>query len=84
MPETATKKPEVKQEQKPEAKKKEKIMLKDEERQRCDVYSRVMGYFSAVMLRDGNSMWNIGKRQEFADREYFKEPKKEEMENLEK
>lgn len=40
--------------------------LKDEERTKCEIYSRVMGYFRPV------SEWNIGKKQEFADRATFK------------
>ena len=41
--------------------------LKDEERTRCEVYSRVMGYHRPV------SCWNVGKQQEFADRRMFTE-----------
>lgn len=48
---------------------KEEIELKDEERQPCEVFSRVMGYFRPV------SQWNEGKQGEFEDREYFKETK---------
>lgn len=44
------------------------IVLKDEERMRCEVWSRVMGYHRPV------SHWNVGKKQEFAERKYFKEP----------
>lgn len=40
--------------------------LKDEERTRAEVWSRVMGYHRPI------SGWNIGKKQEFADRKYFK------------
>lgn len=43
----------------------EEIVLKDEERQPCEVWERCMGYFRPV------SDWNIGKRQEHADRKYF-------------
>jgi anaerobic ribonucleoside-triphosphate reductase len=39
-----------------------------EQRTRCEIYSRVMGYHRPV------SEWNIGKQQEFADRQLFKEP----------
>ena len=46
-----------------------KVELKDEERQKCENWTRVMGYFRPV---DG---WNIGKKQEFADRKYFSENK---------
>lgn len=48
------------------------ICLKEEERQPCLVYSRVMGYFRPVQS------WNIGKKQEYEDRlpfREFKEPK---------
>lgn len=38
-----------------------------EERTRCEVWSRVMGYHRPV------TSWNVGKRQEFADRRYFEE-----------
>ena len=43
----------------------EEIVLKDEERQPCEVWERCMGYFRPV------SDWNIGKQQEHADRKYF-------------
>ena len=33
--------------------------------EKCDVYSRVVGYFRPVRL------WNKGKRQEFLDRKMF-------------
>jgi anaerobic ribonucleoside-triphosphate reductase len=41
--------------------------LKDEERTRCEVYTRVMGYHRPV------SEFNIGKQQEHRDRLYFEE-----------
>lgn len=41
------------------------IVLHDEERTPCECYTRVMGYFRPV------SEWNTGKKQEFADRQYF-------------
>lgn len=52
--------------------------LKDEERQRTTVYSRVMGYFSPTTL------WNIGKKAEWEDRRsaFFVEPTSEEMDKL--
>jgi len=43
------------------------IELDDAERQPCEVYSRVMGYFRPV------DQWNIGKQQEHADRKNFEE-----------
>ena len=50
---------------------KESIKLEEKERQKCEVWSRVMGYHRPV------SGYNIGKKQEFADRIAFKEPKGE-------
>ena len=44
-----------------------KLVLKDEERQRCEVWTRVMGYHRPV------ASFNIGKRGEFAERRYFRE-----------
>ena len=43
-------------------------LIDDSERQRCEVWTRCMGYHRPV------SYFNIGKKQEFADRKYFKEP----------
>lgn len=45
----------------------EEIVLKDEERQPCEVWTRVMGYFRPV------EAFNIGKKSEFAERVCFKE-----------
>jgi len=36
------------------------------DRQKCEVYSRVVGYLSPV------SDWNKGKKEEFKDRQTFK------------
>ena len=47
------------------------ITLKEEERTKCSIWSRVMGYHRPV------SYYNIGKKQEFADRKNFKEPKED-------
>lgn len=47
----------------------ENIELKDEERQPCEIWTRVMGYYRPV------ENWNIGKKQEYADRVYFSEKK---------
>ena len=47
-----------------------KIILKDEERQACEVWTRVMGYFRPV------SEFNVGKKQEYKDRETYKMKKK--------
>jgi anaerobic ribonucleoside-triphosphate reductase len=43
--------------------------LRDEERQPCEVWTRVMGYFRPV------SSFNLGKRGEFYERKCFLEPK---------
>ncbi|MCG6896948.1 MAG: anaerobic ribonucleoside-triphosphate reductase [Thiocapsa sp.] len=43
------------------------IELKDEERTRCEVWTRVMGYHRPV------SAFNAGKRAEHAERRYFTE-----------
>lgn len=43
------------------------ILLKDEERQPCEVWTRVMGYFRPM------SEYNYGKKSEFAERRYFKQ-----------
>ena len=42
-------------------------LLKDEERQPCEVWTRVMGYHRPV------SSFNRGKQGEFAERKYFRE-----------
>ncbi|WP_205739262.1 anaerobic ribonucleoside-triphosphate reductase [Halocella sp. SP3-1] len=34
-------------------------------RQRCEVYSRVVGFLTPV------SQWNVGKKEEFKDRENY-------------
>lgn len=49
------------------AESKEKIVLKDEERTRCEVWTRVMGYHRPV------AGFNVGKKGEFYERKYFKE-----------
>ena len=41
--------------------------LRDEERQRCEVWTRVMGYHRPV------TSFNIGKKGEFFERKYFVE-----------
>lgn len=45
------------------------ITLSDEERQPCEVWTRVMGYFRPV------SQFNAGKKSEYAERQCFKESK---------
>lgn len=41
------------------------IILKDEERQPCEIWTRVMGYHRPV------SSFNFGKQSEFVERTYF-------------
>ncbi|MCC6201693.1 MAG: hypothetical protein IT494_01655 [Gammaproteobacteria bacterium] len=41
--------------------------IEDSERQRCEVWTRVMGYHRPV------SQYNPGKRSEHAERRFFKE-----------
>ena len=43
------------------------IVLREEERQRCEVWTRVMGYHRPV------SSFNIGKKGEFQERLFFQE-----------
>jgi Anaerobic ribonucleoside-triphosphate reductase len=45
----------------------EPLALTDDERQRCEVWTRVMGYHRPA------SSFNIGKQGEFAERRYFEE-----------
>lgn len=45
------------------------ITLEDDERQECEVWSRVMGYYRPV------SEFNIGKKSEFEERVFFTEGK---------
>ena len=45
------------------------ITLKDEERQKCEVWTRVMGYYRPV------SEFNIGKKSEHSERNLFIEDK---------
>jgi len=44
------------------------VTLKDEERQECEVWTRVMGYHRPV------SEYNLGKKGEYDERQCFKEP----------
>ena len=44
------------------------IELDDKERTRCEIWSRVMGYYRPV------SAWNAGKQSEQAERVTFREP----------
>lgn len=43
------------------------VTLADHERQRCEVWTRVMGYHRPV------ASFNIGKRGEHAERRFFRE-----------
>jgi anaerobic ribonucleoside-triphosphate reductase len=43
------------------------IQLEDSERQRCEVWTRVMGYHRPV------ASFNIGKQGEFRERRFFEE-----------
>jgi hypothetical protein len=45
------------------------ILLADEERTPCEIWTRVMGYHRPV------SSFNRGKQGEFAERKYFSEAK---------
>jgi anaerobic ribonucleoside-triphosphate reductase len=45
----------------------ERITLADDERQRCEVWTRVMGYHRPV------ASFNIGKKGEHAERCFFRE-----------
>ena len=44
------------------------LKLEDHERQPCEVWTRVMGYYRPV------SQFNHGKKSEHAERRFFKEP----------
>jgi len=46
-----------------------KFELKNEERQRCEIWTRVMGYHRPV------SAFNPGKKGEYDERRWFVEPK---------
>jgi len=46
------------------------VVLKDEERQACEIWTRVMGYHRPV------SAFNPGKRGEYEERICFEEPKR--------
>lgn len=45
------------------------ITIPEDERTRCEVWTRVMGYYRPV------SQWNVGKQAENADRKTFVEAK---------
>lgn len=46
---------------------KKQIILTNAERQRCEIWTRVMGYHRPL------SSFNIGKKGEFHERKYFSE-----------
>ena len=46
-------------------------LLSEAERQPCEIWTRVMGYFRPV------SSFNRGKQSEFHDRKYFLEPERD-------
>lgn len=46
---------------------KQTIELQDDERQRCEIWTRVMGYHRPL------SSFNTGKKGEFHERQYFTE-----------
>jgi hypothetical protein len=43
-------------------------VLADHERQRCEIWTRVMGYHRPM------ASFNVGKKSEFRERRYFVEP----------
>lgn len=51
------------------------IDVSDDSRTRCEVWTRCMGYHRPV------SYFNVGKKQEFKDRKYMKEPKDDRAES---
>lgn len=53
------------------------IVVRDEERQPCEVWTRVMGYMRPV------DQFNRGKKQEFRDRKYFSQKLAEERIEME-
>ncbi len=48
---------------------KHSIILEDEERQECEIWTRVVGYYRPV------SEFNIGKKSEHSERQFFEENK---------
>ena len=47
------------------------VLLREEERQPVECWSRVMGYLRPIRTMDGQVMWNAGKVSEFRDRKTF-------------
>ncbi|MHB1641188.1 MAG: anaerobic ribonucleoside-triphosphate reductase [Acidithiobacillus sp.] len=54
------------------------ITLRDDERQPCEVWTRVMGYHRPT------TSFNVGKQGEHAERKFFVESKVEKVEKVEK
>ncbi len=50
--------------------------LKNEERQRCEVWTRVMGYYRPV------SQFNLGKKSEHKERVHFREDSQKKISDL--
>ena len=48
---------------------KDDIVLQEEDRQPCEVWTRVMGYYRPV------SRYNNGKKSEYNERKFFQEDK---------
>ena len=46
----------------------QELVLSDDERQPCEIWTRVMGYHRPL------ASFNTGKKGEFAERRYFVEP----------
>lgn len=49
------------------------IILQDEERQTCEVWTRVMGYYRPARTVGGGSRYNAGKLSEYNERVFFKQ-----------
>lgn len=47
------------------------VLLREEERQPVECWSRVMGYLRPIRTMDGQVMWNAGKVSEFHERKTF-------------
>ena len=46
--------------------------LRDEERQPCEVWTRVMGYYRPRTTVEGGSRYNLGKQSEYDERVFYK------------
>ncbi len=56
------------------------VTVPGEERTRCEVWSRVMGYLRPIRTLDGPVMWNAGKVSEWHDRQQFREVTQDNLE----